>query len=135
MRRAGSAPGQAPRRRRSAATTRTRTLTTAVMLLVAGLATPLAAQGPGAPLDRTVVAIPPVYPTPAAGFLRLPETRSAPIPAARALPAPVAGGVVLAPREGDRPAWQPARLEAVPAIDARGRITSILEYTPGRFDR
>ncbi|MGH7357275.1 MAG: hypothetical protein ACREJR_00500, partial [Candidatus Rokuibacteriota bacterium] len=93
--------------------------------------------GPGAPIDRAVVAMPPVYPAPAPGLLRLPETRSAPMMPARRLPEAVPGSLtsVLPTVPTDRPVWHPARLEPVPAIDARGRVTTILEYTPGRFDR
>jgi hypothetical protein len=135
MRRVAVRPSLPPRRRRLAAPTRL--LATALVLAVAGVASPAAAQGPGAPIDRTVVAIPPVYPASAPGLLRLPETRSAPIAPARRLPEAVPGAptsvVPTAPTE--RPVWHPARLEAVPAIDARGRVTTILEYTPGRFDR
>jgi hypothetical protein len=34
----------------------------------------------------------------------------------------------------DRPVWTPSRLEPVVGLDANGRVTSILEYTPGRFE-
>jgi hypothetical protein len=37
--------------------------------------------------------------------------------------------------EEGRPVWTPARLEPAVGIDGRGRVTSILEYTPGRFER
>ena len=82
--------------------------------------------GTTGPVDRTVVAIPPVYPASPPGFLRLPETRSAPVG-----PSVAAG---FAGRD-DRPLWSPARLDAVVGVDARGHVTSILEYTPGRFER
>jgi hypothetical protein len=86
---------------------------------------------------RAIVAAPPIYPALAPGFLRLPETRSAPVGSTRALHAPIPGGPAAAPPQpsGDRAGWQPARLEAVPAIDAHGRVIAILEHTPGRFDR
>jgi hypothetical protein len=85
-------------------------------------------------VDRVRVALPPIYPAPAPGFLRLPETRSAPVAGAGS-PAP-AGALPRPPaRPGDGPAWTPARLEPVVGIDRHGRVTSILEYTPGRFER
>jgi hypothetical protein len=34
-----------------------------------------------------------------------------------------------------RPAWQASRTEPVVGIDERGRITSILEYTPPQLAR
>jgi len=105
----------------------------AIAFLMSGPAN-TAAQSAAPPVDRAVVAIPPVYPVPSPGFLQLPETRSAPVGSTAGAvlggPRPVAPGV-----PGDRPAWSPARLEPVVGIDARGRITSVLEYTPGRFDR
>jgi hypothetical protein len=41
----------------------------------------------------------------------------------------------VAATEDDRPVWKPARLEPAVGIDGRGRVRSILEYTPGRFER
>jgi hypothetical protein len=106
-------------------------------LVVASLASPAAAQSPVGPVDRAGVAIRPIYPAPAPGFLRLPETRSLPSSPARLAHDPAQGVVAPAsPTAGaDRPVWQPARLEPVAGVDAQGRITSILEYTPGRFER
>ena len=78
------------------------------------------------PVDGTVVSIPPVYPGSPPGFLRLPETHSAPV------------GPTVAPGfagRDDRLLWSPARLDPVVGVDARGHVTSILEYTPGRFER
>jgi hypothetical protein len=137
MKRGARRPRRAPRHRRRVVTAGAWPLGAALTLLVASLASPSAAQGPGAPIDRAVVAIPPVYPAPAPGLLRLPETRSAPIGPARALSDLVPGGVAAVPpgAPADRPIWTSARLEPVVGLDARGRITSILEYTPGRFDR
>jgi len=111
------------------------------------IATPLM-PGATAPVDRTTVAMPPVYPAPPPGFLRLPDTRLAPIapPAAAVsvngvvVPGVQANtllpgqGPVLRPFAADRPVWTPARLEPVVGLDANGRVTSILEYTPGRFE-
>jgi hypothetical protein len=103
--------------------------------------------GTTGPVDRAVVAIPPVYPGTPPGFLRLPETQSAPVgPAATPGfpgPGPVVPGVHRDPRfpgpepvpGADRPVWSPARLEPAVGVDARGRVTSILEHTPGRFER
>lgn len=92
-------------------------------LLGAALATmpavPAAAAGADGAPDRHAVPLPPVYPAPPAGFLRLPDTRTEPV---RVPPT-------------DPTAWTPSRLEPVVGIDARGRIRSILEYTPGRFAR
>ena len=105
----------------------------AIVFLGSGTAS---TTGPGttAPVDRTVVAIPPVYPGSLPGFLRLPETQSLPAGSTAVPgfggPGPIAPGI-----HGDRPVWSPARLEPVVGIDAQGRITSILEYTPGRFER
>jgi hypothetical protein len=130
------------RRGRRAPTARSRAFATALGLLLTGLASPAPAQSPGAPIDRAIVAIPPVYPVPAVGFLRLPETRSAPVRPVRPLHAPVPGGPAVVHPEvtgdrvtAERPRWQPARVEPFPVIDARGHITAILEYTPGRFER
>jgi hypothetical protein len=125
----------------------------------------IAALGPGAltptvpsptmpgttgPVDRAGVAMPPIYPGIPAGFLRLPETQSAPV-APMVLPGFSGPGQVVpgvggdprfpgpgpvAPRvDGDRPVWRPARLEPAVGVDARGHVTSIIEYTPGRFER
>lgn len=113
-----------------------------ITLLLSGLASVAAAQGPLAPIDRAPVAMPPIYAAPPASFLRLPETRSTPVaavldrvpslPGPSPVTEPVAGLSVVT---ADRPTWSPARLEPVVGIDARGRVTSVLEYTPGRFDR
>ena len=138
MSRAGSALSRhCPRVARPAAARHARRCAAAVLGAIAFLTsgpTNTAAQSTIPPVDRAVVAIPPVYPVPPPGFLRLPETRSVPVGStagpAQGGPGPVAPGV-----PGDRPAWSPARLEPVVGIDARGRITSVLEYTPGRFDR
>ena len=91
---------------------------------------------PGAtgPVDRAGVAIPPVYPASPPGFLMLPETRSLPVGPTTA-PGQGASGPVGPGVHGDRPAWSPARIEPVVGLDAHGRVTSILEYTPGRFER
>jgi hypothetical protein len=110
----------------------------ALLALACGLPATVTAHGPLAPLDRAIVAVPPIYPAPSGGFLRLPETRSTPVRSgevrsgedpnlrhAPALPGP----------PGDRPIWRPSRLEPAVGIDARGRVTSTLEYTPGRFER
>jgi hypothetical protein len=103
----------------------------------------LAGQRVRAPLDRSHVAIPPAYPPVPRGFLRLPDTRSAPVTAARPLvparPERVTVDGIL-PRPVDapppaRPAWQASRLEPVVGIDERGRIGSILEYTPPQLAR
>jgi hypothetical protein len=107
----------------------------------------LPAPGTTGPIDRTTVAMPPVYPAPGPGFLRLPDTRVAPVPSpAAALPGGGLAGsqVQSSPLPGqwpgvlqltqDRPVWTPARLEPVVGLDANGRVTSILEYTPGRFE-
>jgi hypothetical protein len=104
--------------------------------------------GATAPIDRTTVAMPPVYPAPPPGFMRLPDTRLAPIaPPAAAVGVstfvvpgvqanvPLPGqGPLLRSLAADRPVWTPARLEPVVGLDAGGRVTSILEYTPGRFE-
>ena len=100
------------------------------------------------PADRAAVAMPPTYPGVPSGFLRLPETQSAPIGPTVAPsfpgPGPVVPGVPREPRFPgpgpvapgmDRPFWRPARLEPAVGIDPRGHVTSILEYTPGRFER
>jgi hypothetical protein len=92
----------------------------------------MAVPSPISPVDRAVVAIPPVYLVPPPGFPRLPETRSVPVGSTASQ---VLGGAVAPGVPGDRPAWSPARLDPVVGIDARGGITSVLEYTPGRFDR
>lgn len=106
--------------------------------------------GTTGPVDRTIVAMPPIYPGPSPGFLRLPETQSAPVGPTVAPgfadPGAVVPGVRRDPRlpgpepgatgiDGDRPLWRPGRLEPAVGIDERGRVTSILEYTPGRFER
>jgi hypothetical protein len=113
----------------------------------AGGLRPPATTMPGTtgPADRAVVAIPPVYPGTPPGFLRLPETQSTPVGTTVAPgfpgPGPVLPGALPDPRfpgpvpGGDRPVWSPARLEPAVGIDARGHVTSILEYTPGRFER
>jgi hypothetical protein len=105
----------------------------AIALLMSGPAN-TAAQSAISPVDRAVVVLSPVYPVPPPGFLRLPDTQPAP---AGSVAGPVLGGPrPVAPGvPGDRPVWTSARIEPVVGIDARGRITSILEYTPGRFDR
>jgi hypothetical protein len=123
-----------------------------VVLLAAVLASvpggiPALAQRPA---DRGVVAIPPVYPATPAGFLRLPDTRSAPVPgpAAPVIAVPGTVAVVLTPLGASpatapsvvpvppgRPVWTPSRLEPVTGLDGQGRITAILEHTPGRFER
>jgi hypothetical protein len=94
----------------------------------------LTVPGTTGPVDRVGVAIPPVYPGVPPGFLRLPETHSLPVGATAA---PGRGGVppVVPGAVGDRPVWSPARLEPVVGIDAHGRVRSVLEYTPGRFER
>jgi hypothetical protein len=74
--------------------------------------------GPLRPVDGTIVTLAPVYPPASAGFLRLPDTRSAPVR-----------------HEAPGRVWSPAQLEPVVGLSAEGRITSILEYTPGRFER
>lgn len=123
----------------------------AIAVLGSGTVTPTApgplTPGTVGPVDRTVVAVPPVYPSPPSGFLRLPDTQSAPVQ-----PIPAPGPQPLGPRvqqdprlsgagpgvatiEEGRPVWTPARLEPAVGIDGRGRVTSILEYTPGRFER
>jgi hypothetical protein len=106
--------------------------------------------GTTGPVDRAAVAMPPIYPSASLGFLRLQETQSAPVGSTVAPsfpgPGPVVPGVHRDPRspgpgqaaagiDGNRPVWRPARLEPVVGIDRRGHITSILEYTPGRFER
>jgi hypothetical protein len=98
--------------------------------------------GVGAPVDRRVVALPPVYPATPAGFLRVPDTRSAPVPlpvAPGRPPAVTAEGVGDAARAPAVPVaprvWVPSRLEPVTGIDGHGRVASVLEYTPGRFAR
>jgi hypothetical protein len=112
------------------------------LVLVAGA--PAHAESPPAP-DRTIVVIPPAYPAPTAGFLRLPDTTSTPIPAPPPA-ASVAPPQLLLPDRGltvpllpvpqsERPVWTPSRLEPVQGLDGRGRPTTILEYTPGRFSR
>ena len=138
MSRAAAAPLRHSRRVAPPAATRraqccAAALLGAIAFLMSGPAN-TAAQSTTLPVDRAVVAIPPVYPVPSPGFLRLPETRSVP---AGSMAGPVLGGPSpVAPGvPGDRPVWSPARLEPVVGIDARGRITSVLEYTPGRFDR
>lgn len=98
-----------------------------------GLPTAVAASGPLLPLDRAIVSMPPIYPAPSGGFLRLPETRSTPIgpvedPVLRGAPA-------RSGPAGGRPTRTHSRLEPAVGIDARGRVITILEYTPGRFDR
>ncbi|HWC03222.1 MAG TPA: hypothetical protein VHF87_10650 [Methylomirabilota bacterium] len=90
--------------------------------------------GTTGPIDRTTVAIPPAYPAPPPGFLRLPDTQSLPVGATAAPsqggPPPPAPGA-----PADRPVWRPGGLEPAVGIDAQGRVRSILEYTPGRFER
>jgi len=98
------------------------------------------------PIDRTTVAMPPVYPAPGPGFLRLPDTRVMPVAPP---PAPLpANGLAGSQTQGslqpgqwpgvrltqNRPVWTPGRLEPVVGLDVTGRVTSILEYTPGRFE-
>jgi len=113
-------------------------MTAALTLLTLSCA-PAGAEGP---IDRQTVVMPPAYPAPSSGFLRLPDTTSTPVPP----PPPVAAGngnllddrgvpfpAPAAPSPG--PAWTPSRLEPAPGIDARGRPGSVLEYTPGRFTR
>jgi hypothetical protein len=111
---------------------------------ISGLAMP----GTTGPIDRTTVALPPVYPAVPPGFLRLPDTRTAPVTSSTPLssfsrsatpgvpslspvgaPGPVTQGLTPG-----RLVWIPARLEPVVGRDANGRVTSILEYTPGRFE-
>ena len=138
MRCAAPAPSRAQRRCLSAATAaHKRAGATVLALVVASLASPAAAQSPVGPIDRAVVVMRPVFPAPTSGFLRLPETRSLPSSPARMPHDPAQGVIVPASPAagGDRPVWQPARLEPVAGVDAQGRITSILEYTPGRFER
>lgn len=126
----------------------------AITVLGSGALTPTGPSptipGTTGPIDRAVVAMPPIYPSSSSGLLRLPETQSAPVvqrvspgfPGPGRVvpgvhrdlrfpgPGPVASGI-----DGDRPVWGPARLEPVVGVDGRGHITSILEYTPGRFER
>jgi hypothetical protein len=125
----------------------------AITILGSGALTPTVPSptipGTTGPVDRAVVAMPPIYPGSSSGLLRLPETQSARVGPTAAPgfpgPGPVVPGV---PRDsrvpgpgpvaagiGDRPVWRPARLEPVVGVDGRGHITSILEYTPGRFER
>lgn len=106
-------------------------------LAVIGLAGPAVAQGRINPVDRAIIVMPPVYPAAGRGLVRLPETRALPLPPVRIPADPVLGGAGSGPgaAPGDRPVWQPARLDAVAGVDARGWLTSILEYTPGRFER
>jgi hypothetical protein len=90
------------------------------------------------PVDRTAVAIPPIYPAAPAGFLRLPDTQSLPVGGTPGPALAGPGSVVRGAAPGlpdDRPAWRPARLEPVVGVDARGHVTSVLEYSPGRFER
>ena len=104
--------------------------------------------GTTGPIDRTTVALPPTYPAPPTSFLRLPSTRIAPVkPPA---PARFSNGSVVPGGQGtlwlpgpgpatravtaDRPVWTPARIEPVVGLDANGHVTSVLEYTPGRFE-
>lgn len=88
----------------------------AFLLAVAGTAR--AEEAP----DRRYLALPPAYPAPPAGFFPLPAAGVPSVPRDPATPA-------------DRPTWTPARTEVVIGLDARGRITSVLEHTPGRFGR
>lgn len=125
----------------------------AITVLGSGTLTPTVPsptiQGTTGPVDRAVVAMPPIYPSSSSGFLRLPETQSAPVGPTVAPGFPGRGRVVPGvhrdPRfrgsgpaasgiDGDRQVWRPARLEPVVGVDGRGHITSILEYTPGRFE-
>jgi hypothetical protein len=125
----------------------------AITVLGSGALTPTVPSptipGTTGPVDRAAVAMLPIYPSSSSGLLRLPETQSAPVGPMAAPgfpgPGPVVPGVPRDPRVpgpgpvaagiGDRPVWRPARLEPVVGVDGRGHITSILEYTPGRFER
>jgi hypothetical protein len=117
----------------------------AALGVIAGIGSgaPFSAVGPAlpgftGPVDRTVVASPPIYPAAPAGFRRLPDGPSSPV---GVTPAPALVGLGSVGRgagpglPGDRPVWRPARLEPVVGVDARGHVTSILEYSPGRFER
>jgi hypothetical protein len=125
-----------------------------IAILGSGALTPIAPSPPmpgtRGPADRIIVAVPPVYPGASSGLLILPETQSTPAGPAVAPgafgPVPVGPGARRDPRlpgqgpaaagiDVDRPVWRPARLEPAVGIDALGHLTSILEYTPGRFER
>lgn len=95
----------------------------AVSLLIGTSATALADEI----VDRRYVIIPPAYPAPPPGFLPLPSSGS---PLVLREP-----GIRDSGAPPDRPIWTPARTEVVVGIDSKGRITNVLEYTPGRFDR
>lgn len=99
-------------------------MTGAAIALLLGVASLLLPEGTSAGeiVDRRYVAIPPAYPAPPAGFLRLPSS----VPALPAREPHAATGA---------PTWHPSRAEIVVGLDARGRITHALEHTPGRLDR
>lgn len=126
----------------------------AIAILGSGALTPTAPSptitGTTGPVDRAVVAMPPIYPSSSSGLLRLPETQSTPVGPTVApgfpVPRPVVPGVRRDPRFpgagpvasgiGDhRTVWRPARLEPVVGVDRHGHITAVLEHTPGRFER
>jgi hypothetical protein len=123
----------------------------AIAVFGSGSTLPLIARptmpGTTGQIDRTTVALLPGYPA-VPGFLRLPDTRVAPInppapassigrsamPGVQGIPALAGPGPVTRGLTADRPVWTPARLEPVVGLNANGRVTSVLEYTPGRFE-
>lgn len=126
----------------------------AITILGSGALTPMAPSptmpGTTGPVDRAVVAMPPIYPSTSSGVLKLPDTQSTPVGPTVApgfpVPGPVVPGVHRDPRfpgagpvapgiDDHRPVWRPARLEPVVGVDRHGHITAVLEYTPGRFER
>lgn len=104
--------------------------------------------GTTGPIDRTTLALPPIYPAPPPGFRRHPDTRLAPVvppapasstngsvvPGVQGLPGRPGPGPVTRGFTADRPVWTSARVEPAVGLDSNGRVISILEYTPGRFE-
>jgi len=109
---------------------------TARALLVAACLFALGAEPArgGEALDRSVLVLPPAYPAPPPGFVRLPSSGP---PLILVAPGVRADGPPAVPSPGavHRPVWLPSRSEVVIGLDRARRVTQTLEYTSGRFVR